>query len=260
MNRIRKSPPAGSAAVLWLLLWAAVPAHAADPPMRITPQRIGIGAFFGGATVRITASIPKGRAVVVELVGKEIEEELMRKGRRWDIWMNVAEVDIDNVPCVYYVMSSRPELLAAGRAEYPWGYGVLQKSAVFRRGRRPIDRPELFREFIRLKEAKGLYAEFPGKVAVTTAAPQGAFAQGRFHIPTRIAPGTYDVYLYLLDGDTVTQRRHGSVDVALVGLPAFLDALASSHRLLYGVLAVVVAAAIGLLSGVAFKTKKEGMH
>ena len=80
----------------------------------VVPNAIKIGAFFHGAEVSVSAKVPEGCDAIVEVIGKEVEEDLMRKGRRWDLWMNVGEIDIEGAPCLYLVMSTDARLLDAG--------------------------------------------------------------------------------------------------------------------------------------------------
>ena len=55
--------------------------------------------------------LPAGSQAVLTIRGKRIDEEMMRKSRHWDLWMNSGEVDIDNAPLLYIASSSDPALL-----------------------------------------------------------------------------------------------------------------------------------------------------
>jgi hypothetical protein len=246
---------ASLAAIIWFSCLTATAAASSADTIEIGPRRIEIGTFFSGGDIRVSATIPPGCDAVFEMVGKEVEEDLMRKGRHWDIWMNVDEIDIKGVPRLYYVASNRPGLLNTDQGQFPWGYASLEQSATFEDKRAKVGRDELFREFIRLMEEKELYAMWPSAVKITADGADSALAQVRLPFSTRIAPGVYDVRLSIIQGHTVVARRHGTVEVALVRLPLLLDSLASAHRWFYGLLAVVVAASVGFLSGIAFRSK-----
>ena len=99
--------------ILWLLVMSSPLCDAAQR-LSVTPPTIKINSFFGGAEVSVSAEIPQGCEAVIEVTGKKLEEDLMRKGRRWDLWMNVGEIDIDGAPCLYLLMSSAPRLLKTG--------------------------------------------------------------------------------------------------------------------------------------------------
>jgi hypothetical protein len=68
--------------------------------LSVVPNKIRIGVFFDGAEISVSAKIPKDCEAVVVVRGKEVEEDLMRKGRRWELWMNVGEIDVDGAPCL----------------------------------------------------------------------------------------------------------------------------------------------------------------
>lgn len=252
-----KKTAAALAMILWLGAQPATVAASSGDSLQIAPQRIEIGTFFSGGQISVSAAIAPGTDAVFEMVGQEVEEDLMRKGRRWDIWMNMDEIDIKGVPRLYYVVSSRPDLLTTNAGPYPWGYPALRRSASFEDKQGKVGHSELFREFIRLMEEKGLYAQKSSGVQRMAANPDSTLLRVRFPISTRIAPGVYDVRLSVIRNHVIEARRYGSVEVVLVGIPAFLDALASGHRGLYGLLAVLVAVSVGLLAGVVFRSKAK---
>lgn len=240
-----------------LVLLTAVPADSASPLLQINPPEIRIGTFFDGAVLTVSADIPAGCQAVFEINGKCREEDLMRKGRRWDIWMNTAQIDITGVPFVYLAMSSAPGLLRAGREDHPWGYGALRRTASFAGPVKKSDFPILFREFIRLKEGRRLYGTFPGKVDISCTGKKTCLARGTFDFPIRIPPGTYDVCLYAIRNGKIIRHQCDILKVEMGGMPAFIRFLSSSHAAGYGLLAAAIAVAVGLMSGILFRSKKE---
>lgn len=240
-------------AALVLLGIFAVPARAAH--IQVTPATLKIHGFFGGTRLQVSGEIPAGCAAVIEVMGQGGEQELMRKGRRWDLWMNVGEIDIKGVPGFYLVASSAPRLLSVSQTEKPWGYGLWRRRARFQGAVKPGEEALIFKEFLQLKEGRGLYGRFPG--AVEVAAAEGGRAQARVSLPinTRIAPGTYRVCVTAVRGWEVVQRSQVPWRVEMVGTPGFLTFLALKRPVLYGILALGLAAVVGFLSGVLFKRK-----
>lgn len=225
--------------------------------VEVSPSEVGIGAFFGGEKLTITGKVPQGAQAVIEVVGRSTEQNLMRKGRHWDIWMNVGEVDVFGAPRLYYVLSSSPELTSDQRTNVPWGYNALRKEITFRSDQEYPDLDRLFEEFIQLKQGEGLYGIFPDAVAVS---PATSGAESSVHaevsVPTRISPGDYQICLFTVQNGLSTGRSCILFHVRLVGLPAFLTTLAHAHAVLYGLLAVAIAVIAGFLSGFLFKRKK----
>jgi hypothetical protein len=225
----------------------------ADDEIRVNPETIRIGAFFSGSRLSVSGKLPSNCEAVIEVIGQQVEEELMRKGRHWDLWMNVGEIDIFGAPRLYYVMSSDSALLAGSHNDLAWGYAALRKEATFQGTSGGGPGSKLFEEFIRLKEEQGLYGKFPQAVQLTDSDEGQITVQGVFHFSTRVAPGPYRVCLSAVRNGRIIQRRCTTLEVSLTGLPAFLSLLASNHEVLYGLMAISFAVAVGLLSGFAFK-------
>jgi hypothetical protein len=223
--------------------------------IRVNPAALKIEGFFGGTRLRVSGEIPAGTEAVIEVIGQEAEQELMRKGRRWDLWMNVGEIDIKGVPGFYLVASSDPRLLAPAKAEKPWGYGLWRRRARFQGALKKGEEPLIFKEFVQLKEGRGLYGRFPGAVQVVAVGGGRYQAQATFPINTRIGPGTYQVRLTAVRDQQIVQRAQVPWQVDMAGSPAFLTFLAMTRPVLYGLLALGMAATVGFLSGVLFKQR-----
>jgi len=233
-------------------LWASLPPPAGAGQLGITPGTIHIGAFFDGAQITLSDVIPRGCEAVVEVTGRIVEEDLMRKGRRWELWMNVGEIDIKGAPSFYMIATTSPGLLGGG-ASHPWGYHALNRRVSFKGPHLKKEEPLLFEEFIQLKEGQGVYGRFPGALQVDPADRDQAVVRGAFHFPVRISPGTYRFRLILIKNGQITEQRSIPLEVRMVGLPRVLTLLAAGHPVLYGSLCVVIAMAFGFLSGIFFR-------
>jgi hypothetical protein len=155
------------------------------------------------------------------------------------------------------VASSDPKLLAPTERNRPWGYGLWRRRARFEGDLQKGEAPLIFKEFIELKEGRGLYARLPGAVKVAVIGNGRARAAATFPINTRIAPGTYRVRLSAVRNHQVVQRTQTAWPVEMAGSPAFLTFLALKRPVLYGILALGLAAAVGFLSGVLFKQRRR---
>ena len=249
----------GLALILFFPLSAFVPSlNAAEPKILVEPESIYIGLLYSGTPVEISAEIPLGCDAVIEILGKDIEEQLLRKGRHWDIWMNVGEIDIEGAPSVYFAMSSDPKSLERSADEPAFGYGALRRRVSFLGDVRGLKRLKIFDEFVKLKEREKLYRMYPGKLELAPSPGGSVTARGTFIIPSRIAPNTYQVRLSVLRDGRLIDSRTAALEVRVVGLPAVLSSLARRHGSLYGLLAVLVAAVFGYFTGVVFKRTKPG--
>jgi hypothetical protein len=160
----------------------------------------------------VSAKVPQGCDAVVEVSGKEVEEDLMRKGRRWDLWMNVGEIHIYGAPSLYLIMSSTPRLLPREGGNYPWGYNALGQKVTFKGRHMKKEEHELFTEFIQLKEGLGEYGRFPGTLEIHPVNEVQAMVQGAFLLPTRIPPGIYQVCVTVIKKGRVMECRCTSLE------------------------------------------------
>jgi hypothetical protein len=232
---------------------------AASDNLQIRPSAVKIGVFFAGARLTVSGEIPRGSDAVIEILGKTSVEDLMRKGKRWELWMNVGEVDVQGAPSFYLLQSSRPEPIAASSAHPRWGYEALKQKISFGALFKESTDERLFREFIRLKKSQGVYGVDPQGVTLTPSNDGRNRAEAVFTIPPRVVPGTYRVCLFAVQNGRVVQRQCAPLQVKVIGFPAFLASMARTHMVLYGFMAVFIAMGAGLLTGVIFK-KKGGHH
>lgn len=243
---------------LGVLLVLSVPAlaHASGasrPGVVVKPGTIDIGMLYDGMPVEISAEIPEQCDAVLEILGKEIEEQLLRKGKHWDIWMDVGEIDIEGAPTVYFAMSSDPKSLDRAVPDATFGYAAMERQVSFLGDVSGLKRLKIFDEFIKLKEREKLYRLSPGALQLSRSPGGRTVVRGTFIIPSRIAPDTYQVRLSVLRDGHLIDSRTASLAVRVAGLPALLSSLARRHGGLHGLLAISVAVVFGYLTGVAFK-------
>ncbi len=224
----------------------------------VQPEQIRIYSLFSGSQMHVSAEIPAGSKAVLEVRGKRIEEELMRKSRHWDLWMNSGEVDIDEAPLFYMAFSSEPELLSPQASDLPWGYGALERRAKFTGRIKPVEDVTIFKEFVQLKERDKLYHLYPGGLKITKTNPETWEVNADFRLPTKIKPGRYKAKLSVIQDGKVTETRAAYFHVELAGVPEALKSLAKQHGVFYGFLAVALAMVVGMLTGLAFHRGRGG--
>ena len=240
-------------AISGLMALSYTPAAAAD--LRLVPDSIRIGPFFSGASVHVSGEIPAGKQAVVEMIGKRIEEQLLRKGRHWDIWMSVGEIDIEDAPNLYFALSTDPKEFSQSNEDEEFGYVALSKRTYFKGDVEGMKRTEIFRRFIELKEVENLYRQYPGALEVTKRSEDFEKVEGSFRIPSRVPPGDYMVRLSVVDNGRLLPLKTAQFVIRIEGLPAFLSSLSRKHGALYGLFAVAIAAIFGFLVGVVFRRR-----
>lgn len=246
----------------WLGLLAAVlavpaGAEALSDNLQVSPNRVDIGAFFQGAEVALKGALPAGAEAVVEVRGTTIQQTFLRQGRRWGLWMTVGEIEVDNAPNLYLVLSSAPKIPEVAGGQTPWGLASL-KSQVRLQGALAADETDrFFQEFLELKKSEELYISLPGGLKISNAPGGGASFQGTFRLPAKVPPGEYQVRLSVLKDGQVAHQTTTKLKVEMVGFPALFASLAYERAALYGILAVLIAIATGFIMGFLFKGKTE---
>ncbi len=249
-----RAPLAG----LVLLLLLGLATTAAAGKLVVEPHSVHIHSFFSGAQMTVTGDLPPGSQAVLTIRGKRIEEELMRKFRHWDLWMNGGDVDIYNAPLLYMAFSSEPSLLSPAAGWVPWGYAALERNARFVGRVKPVEDVGIFKEFVQLKERDKLYHSEPGGLRITHVSPERWQAQASFRLPSRLKHGVYHVSLWVINHGKLVEKRTTTFKVEMVGVPAFLHAMARKHGVLYGFMAVFLAMVVGMLTGLVFHRKGGG--
>ena len=236
-------------------LLAVLPFALPEPPapdeqsVRVEPERVDVTMLYRGATVRVTAPVPEGAGVAVVVRGGVHDLTLKRKGKVLGlVWMNVGDVTFDGVPDLYLLHTSQAlvELAEPTVLERSGlGFGALGTGPA-------MADPKLREELSRLKERDGLWDFTEGTVTLTPSPGGGTVAAADFFLPAKAPPGEYRVLVYAFEDGEPRVVGEGRVRVVQAGVSELISSLAVHHGLLYGILAVIVAAGAGLLTGVVF--------
>jgi uncharacterized protein (TIGR02186 family) len=241
---------------LWVaaaLLTSTMPAWSAK--IRVYPDVVQIGAFFQGTEVSLEGQMPPGCEAVVEVCGPEVNETLLRKGRRAGLWMSVGELEVQHAPNFYLVLSTPPRIPELNGQDTPWGFNALRSRLKIRGALADQEKDRFSSEFLKLKESEELYGSLPGTLRVGNPPEGQAVFQGGFRLPAKVPPGRYQVRLSVVKDGQILEQKTETLEVRMVGFPALLAALAYEHGALYGILAVAIAIATGFLMGFLFKGK-----
>jgi uncharacterized protein (TIGR02186 family) len=248
---------AAAAASVAILITAGAVGAQGPARLRLDPPEVGMGMFFDGADVRLEGSVPAGQAAAVVCTGKEGPLELKKKGKVWGIlWMNVGEIKLESVPSLYLLSTSRPLSELARRAvldRLRLGYRALEAAA-------GSDAGGVFSEVIKLKESEGLFSFEASALRLTPTGRGSNRLSGSFSLPAHVPPGEYTVRLYGFERGQGQLLDEQKLHLVRTGLSLSITSLARDHGLLYGLFAVVVALAVGLLAGLVFGKGMKKAH
>jgi uncharacterized protein (TIGR02186 family) len=226
-----------------------------DGQLTVEPARVEVTMLYTGRTVRVTTSAPAGARVAISVAGNVRSLELKRKGKFLGlIWMNVGDVTFPALPELYLLRTTGP-LMDLAEPDVLSRLGIGWE-ALRRQARDTAALPGLFGELVALKERDGLWDIQESGVTTEPSGEGTVRATAEFFLPTKAPPGDYRVLAYAFgEGEAEAEGTllgEGRLQVAQVGIAAFIMNLARNHGLLYGVLAVLAAGAAGLLTGVVF--------
>ncbi len=230
----------------------AAPQHNDALVLELAPAEIGF--FYDGVRLTVACDVDAGLSFAVVVSGAASDLHLRRQARVWrTFWAPVGEVTFENIPSVYLLRTSAPLAALAPESSLRAlgiGYESFRPTAVAAGGQ------DLFPDLIRLKESEGLFHSASGGMEVTAA------TGGRGRVTTTIAlgakapPGEYRVQVFGFRAGEVSLHEEGVFVLTQGSFNAFATSLELRHGLLYGILAVVVAAGAGLLVGLTFGSVK----
>jgi uncharacterized protein (TIGR02186 family) len=221
--------------------------------VRVEPDNVSIGIFYSGQKIRVKASAPASRDIVIRVSGPEEPLVLKKKGRKLGLlWMNVGKVRYEAVPTLYLLSSSRKldEIAAPETLDrLKLGFDALKDriSADSEEGAR-----ELFGELVKLKQRDHLFSFQPAGVQLQPLGSGRQEARGEFFLPAKTPVGEYTVDVF--DFHAHQGELLGSVKIRVKRTPvvSWIASLAADHGLLYGCVAVALAVLAGLFTGFLF--------
>jgi uncharacterized protein (TIGR02186 family) len=239
--------------VLVILTWMGV-SRAAEEPIRLklAVPTIKISTFYNGTTLDVTGTVHKDADVVLLVSGPKQDVHLKVKGKVAGIlWMNKTDVSLENTPALYMVYTPAGTGDNLLRPELGIGYKALTSGIAIRP--ESADREFVFGEYVKLMEKSGVYAVFQDAIKYgETNADQTSFT-ATLTIPSKMNAGGYQVEAVAIQDGKVLGRTSKDLSLELAGLPKTIAELAFGSPLLFGIMAVVIAIATGLIIGVLFK-------
>jgi hypothetical protein len=256
---VRSRIVAASVALAALVTAAAAAGPGAETPFRIEPDRVTVGTFFRGGTIRVRGALEPGSDVVVVITaGRIVEESYNRKGRVGPFWATVGKVTISGLPALHLIASGAPVSRLLARSEidaHLMDLDALARRATIRPAGR--DRDGVVAEYLKLKLRQGVVGLFEGAIQMHGASGDPSY-DATIPWPASAPAGTYRVIVRHVRDLRVVREETRSLEVAYAGLPRLIAHLAFERSLAYGVLAVIIALGVGLVMGLLFKRGTAG--
>lgn len=208
----------------------------------ITTTYAGSEIFVFGAIKRNAPARTGEPDVIVTISGPSAPVTVRRKARMFGVWANNASTVVDAAPSFYAVASTGPLRDVLSATENLRHRIALDSQVRTIGAASDVADPDAFREaVIRLRRAQGLYVEAPIEVEVI----ESTLFTTHVALPANIVEGDYVARVFLVHDRQVIDLHETVVGVRKVGLERWLFALSREAPLQYGLLALIVALAMG---------------
>ncbi|MCW5725134.1 MAG: TIGR02186 family protein [Maricaulaceae bacterium] len=253
-------------AALILLVAALAAAQPTAPPedeptivAALTREVVEIRSDFTGADLILYGAargLREDDDIIVVVRGPLSDLRVMRKQRRFGIWVNSAPVRFEDVPDYYAVAATRPlREVGTFTALRRSGIGLdnLRLSApdterIETRFGAEVVVSEIGEEIAEYRGAiartrlrEGVFAETPGGVEVL----EGGLFRALVKLPAATPVGVYTVEVYLFRGGAPAAARSTALTVRKAGLEQAIYEWAHQRPRLYGLAAVIMALLAG---------------
>jgi uncharacterized protein (TIGR02186 family) len=228
---------------LWLVPAAAWPE---ETRLKVTPEIVRMGAFYGGAAVRVEGVTGPDEKVVIVVRGQKVTEVFNKAGRVGPIWVNTGKVTISEVPSLLLVFSSEPVNACLTRAvidKYGLDLPALKKQ--IRIESKMGDDERVADDYFRYKANQGSYRLEYGGIQMNQPNPDGLSYRLEFVLPKCAPPGQYQISVLKCRKGEVVESSDVPLKVVEVGFPSLVAWLAAQHPSSYGILSVVIALLAG---------------
>lgn len=219
---------------------------------------IRVGLTYHGERVEFFGTLGDtgADAVVIKLTSPAETIKLNQKGRVGPVWMNTKQHTVERVPFLYQIAASdRLDRILSPeqQEELGIGFAALKKQMVIHTTKgeaNPADAEIVFEGLLKLKQQDGLYqVDEENLIRIK----QGVLFRHSLKFPAASKDGDYLVETYLFRQGKLVQTVTDTIHVQKVGLEARMVHWAQAWPKLYGLVAVVIALAAGLLVGFIFK-------
>jgi uncharacterized protein (TIGR02186 family) len=239
-----------------MLLVAGVQAQAEQVVAGLSQSRVAITANFDGSEIMIYGAVAREAPmpetppnVIVTIEGPAVPVTVRRKSREVGIWINTSSVRISRAPAFYAIATTGPLADILSDTE-----DVRHKISINRAIRavgaatQADDSPAFTDALIRLQKGLGNYLTAEGSVVID----QGTLFRADVVLPANLTEGLFRARIFLLRDGEVLDVQETLIDVHKDGIERFLHRLAFNNPVIYGLLALVIAALAGWGASAAF--------
>ncbi len=242
---------------------AAIPAPPERVEADVSTRSIAVTSGFTGTEIVVFGSVDNSRQpsaesgyydVVVVVEGTPVPLVARKKSNVAGLWINTAAATFERVPSYYAITSTRPleeitETPVLAENEIGMDFALLAPS-IRTSSEVPADVLEKYRAaVIRLKQKENLYIRNDYGVAFIGR----SLFRSSIELPANVPVGPLSARVYLFHDGALLSSYTTRVRLEREGIERLLYHFAFNYPLLYGLFAVAVAVAAGLLASALFR-------
>jgi uncharacterized protein (TIGR02186 family) len=238
---------------IFITLFFPQSSHSAAIVADVSPRKIDIDPNFKGTKLLVYGARNDAGNIVVVIRGPREKRVLRKKGRVLGIWTNVKNVEIDDFYTYYAVASLKPlSSIQNDSLLKQLEIGEQNIDLSDEQGIKPTSMEKVKEAIIDLMHKKNLYSKNNYEMSFWGETLFRTF----FDFPKNIPNGTYNIDIYLFNEGLLRTYQTMPVIVEKVGIEEFINETAHKRPLLYGLICVQLALAIGLIVGALFAKKQ----
>jgi len=243
------------ALLIWLML--ALPVAAEEVVAGLSRDEVAITANFDGSDILIYGAVKRdapaaeGDMDVVITVSGPVEPVTVRKkDRRFGIWVNTEEIEVDGAPSFYAVAASGELSTVLSNVE-DLRYKISVARAIRSVGApASISNAASFTEaLIRIREDKDLYQNRDASVKLY----DDTLFSTTIDLPANLVEGPYNTRIFLVRKGAVVDEYETVINVNKVGLERWIYDLAHEQPLIYGLMSLFIAITAGWMASAVFR-------
>lgn len=245
---------------LLIMIGLVAPTQAARLVSQVSNETIEITSSFDGERMNFFGQIiPDAGSddkvvtgpfhVVVVVVGPTQNRVAREKTNTFGIWRNTGEVEYDNFPSYFHVLSS-------GRLGDITDITTLTTNYILPESHTLVANSDDWwkgavygQQLVRLMTEEGLFGVQENGVNFLA----DNFYSARLTLPSNAPPGPYIALTYVFKDGAIIARKSEGFAVRKIGFERFLALSAVQQPLLYGLVCVILALFTGWLGGVLFR-------
>jgi uncharacterized protein (TIGR02186 family) len=246
---------AGSSLVRAEAVGGAPVKHAIHGPItcEVIPDVVSINSFYHGAKLVITGKSDPKDEIIIMISSPVGESSLKYMGKAAGLfWMKVGDMEFKPVSNVYLVYTTgKLEGITSPdeRMKRRLGYDALKSQVEIASSKGSVDKERWFNEFIKFKEKDRLYGINEGVVVKDN---QGGYSLN-VNWPYQAPPETYTIEAFAVRDGAAYAKATQELIIKKTGIVNLLSDLAFKNAAIYGLIAIIIAMAAGLVVGLIFK-------